>query len=108
MVWPCWCRRSSSAIRMAAICSSFAAGAASLIKVLWHDGHGMCAIRQAAGTRPVHLAVERTGRWRGLHCDDDAGAARIYAGRDRLAATAAHVAADGGGMSVGRGLNATR
>ena len=29
-----------------------------LIKVLWHDGQGMCLLRQAAGARPLHLAID--------------------------------------------------
>ena len=65
----------------------------SLIKVLWHDGQGMCLLCQAAGARALHLAV--AGGWDG---DDHAGAAGIFAGRDRLADAAAHVAADGGGL----------
>src|SRR5437016_318008 len=42
MAWHRWCRRRSSAIRTTGICLCFVVVAASLIKVLWHDGQGMC------------------------------------------------------------------
>ena len=62
-----------------------------LIKVLWHDGQGMCLFCEAAGTRPLHLAV--AGGWRG---DDHAGAAWLSARRDRLADAATHLATASG------------
>jgi len=64
-----------------------------LIKVLWHDGQGMClfAKRLERGRFIWPLAGRRLG-------DDYAGAAGIFAGRDRLAAAAADVAPDGGGL----------
>ena len=37
----------------------------SLIKVLWHDGQGMCLLREAAGARPLRLAIDRSARRRG-------------------------------------------
>ncbi len=55
----------------------------NLIKVLWHDA------------RPLHLALAG-GRDGGNH----AGATRVSAGRDRLAAAAADLAAGGGGLSA--------
>ena len=45
-----------------------------LIKILWHDGHRHVAVRQAAGARPVHLAV--AGR---RHGRDHRGAAGLHA-----------------------------
>jgi transposase len=42
MAWRCWYRRRSSAIRIAGICSCFRGRRGGLIKVLWHDGQGMC------------------------------------------------------------------
>ena len=42
MAWRFWCRRRSSATRTAGIYSCSGAGAAALIKILWHDGQGMC------------------------------------------------------------------
>ena len=33
-----------------------------LIQLLWHDGLGHVPVRQAAGTRPVHLAPRRLAR----------------------------------------------
>jgi hypothetical protein len=64
-----------------------------LIKILWHDGIG--ALRQAAGARQVHLAVGH-GRRR-FHLDV---ATRLYAGRNRLEKSPAHVAAHGGRLSA--------
>ena len=60
-----------------------------LIKVLWHDGQGLCLFSKAAGTGPLPLAV--AGGWRG---DDHAGAAWLPARRHRLADAATDVAAD--------------
>ena len=37
-----WSRRPSIAIRMAATCLCSAGRRGNLIKVLWHDGQGMC------------------------------------------------------------------
>ena len=68
-----------------------------LIKVLWHDGQGMCLFA-AAGAGPLPLAVDGAWRWRGSPGDDHAGAARLFAGRDRLAAAAAHVASSRRGL----------
>jgi len=48
-----------------------------LIKIIWHDGLGDVAVRQAAGEGTVHLAVA-DGR-RGRHLG---GAIGIPAGRD--------------------------
>ena len=62
-----------------------------LIKVLWHDGQGMC------------LLAKRLDRgrfvWPRTEGDDQRGAARLLAGGHRLAAAAADVAAAGGGMT---------
>jgi hypothetical protein len=69
-----------------------------LIKVLWHDGQGMCLFaKRLERGRFVSLATfrERSG-------DDHAGAAGIYAGRHRLAAAAAHLASDRSGVSLPR------
>ena len=41
-----------------------------LIKVLWHDGQGMCLFAKSAGAWPLHLAVAG-----GRHSDDLIGAA---------------------------------
>ena len=71
----------------------------SLIKVLWHDRQGMC-LRQAAGTRPLRLAIDRAARRRGQDGDDHAGAAGISARRDRLAAATADVAPASGGLNA--------
>ena len=41
--WPYWSKRRSSAIRTTmAICLVFRGRRGGLIKVLWHDGQGMC------------------------------------------------------------------
>ena len=37
----------------------------NLLKVLWHDGLGDVALRQAAGMRTIHLAI--ASRWRRRH-----------------------------------------
>ena len=67
----------------------------SLIKILWHDGLGMS------------LYAKRLERGRFVWPSaaagvvvDLAGATRIYAGRNRLAKSAAHLAADGSRMSA--------
>jgi IS66 Orf2 like protein len=65
----------------------------SLIKVLWHDGQGMCLF---AKRRPFCLAIDRWARGRGSDGDDHAGAAGIFAGRHRLASAAAHLASASG------------
>ena len=65
-----------------------------LIKVLWHDGQGMClfAKRLERGRfiwpSTVPRATERDG-------DDHASATRLFAGRHRLADAATHLAATG-------------
>ena len=66
-----------------------------LIKVLWHDGQGMClfAKRLERGRFIWPSAGGRDG-------DDHAGAARLSARRHRLAAAAADVAAASGGLSA--------
>ena len=50
-----------------------------LIKILWHDGLGHVALRQAAGARPFRLAIDGTARRHGPDGDDHAGAAGIPA-----------------------------
>ena len=59
-----------------------------LAKILWHDGIGSVALRQAPGPRKVHLAVG-VG-WCGV---DLGGSDGLYAGRDRLAKSATDMAA---------------
>ena len=58
-----------------------------LIKVLWHDGQGMClfAKRLERGRFIWPSPADGVG-------GDHAGAARLSAGGDRLAASAAHLA----------------
>ena len=60
----------------------------SLIKVLWHDGQGVCLY---AGAWALHLALTC-----GRHGDDHAGPTGLSAGRDRLADAPTDVAAAGG------------
>ena len=60
-----------------------------LIKVLWHDGQGMCLF--AKRLERGRFVWPLSGEWSG---DDHAGAAGISAGRHRLAAAAADVASD--------------
>ena len=65
----------------------------SLIKIFWHDGVGMS------------LYAKRLERGRFVWPSagiDRAVATRLYAGRDRLAESPAHVAADGGRMIAGQ------
>jgi transposase len=64
-----------------------------LLKILWHDGLGMSVYCEASGAWPVHLAIAG-GRGRCHH----GGAAWLYARRDQLAASAAHLAAGIGGV----------
>jgi transposase len=64
-----------------------------LVKILWHDGQGMCLF---PGARPLRVAENR-----GRGGDADAWAAELSAGRHRLAAAATHPAATGGRL---RGL----
>jgi IS66 Orf2 like protein len=66
-----------------------------LIKVLWHDGQGMCLFAKRLERGPLSLAVAggRVG-------DDYSGATGIFAGRDRLAHAATYVAATGSGLSA--------
>ena len=68
-----------------------------LIKVLWHDGQGMClfAKRLERGRFIWPSTAPMRSRSAG---DDHAGAAGIFAGRHRLAAAATHVAAASGGL----------
>jgi transposase len=42
MAWRFWCRSSCGTIHTADSFSCFAVGAAGLIKILWHDGQGLC------------------------------------------------------------------
>lgn len=65
-----------------------------LIKVIWHDGQGACLFHEEAGTRTLHMAVG--GRWDG---SDYPWAARLFAGRHRLADAAKNLATDLGRMS---------
>ena len=53
------------------------------------------SICETAGARPVHLAI--VGGWL---ADHHAGAARLFARRDRLADAAAHVASTSCGLSA--------
>ncbi len=71
----------------------------SLIKVLWHDGQGMClyAKRLERGRFVWPSTAPRETRTDG---DDHAGAAGISARRDRLAAAAADVAPASGGLNA--------
>jgi transposase len=64
-----------------------------LIKVLWHDGQGLClfAKRLERGRFLWPSPADGLG-------DDHAGAAWLPAGRDRLAHAAANVAPAGGGL----------
>ncbi len=74
----------------------------SLIKVLWHDGQGMClfAKRLERGRFIWPSTVARDGT--DGTGDDHASATGIFAGRDRLAPAAAHVAATGCGLKRAR------
>jgi transposase len=65
-----------------------------LIKVLWHDGQGMCLFAKRLEHGRFVVATFR--EW---SSDDHAGTARIFAGRDRLASAAAHMASAGSGVS---------
>ena len=66
----------------------------SLIKVLWHDGQGMCLFaKRLERGRFVWPSISRRCRSNG---NDHRGATGIFAGRHRLAAAAAHLAAAGG------------
>ena len=42
MAWPCWCRRSCSTIPHGGQLFVFRGKRGDLIKLLWHDGQGMC------------------------------------------------------------------
>src|SRR5580704_6665133 len=53
---------------------------------------GRLALRQAPGEGSLRLAVDEVGR-----CDDHAWSTRLFARRDRLAPSATHLAAGGGG-----------
>jgi len=65
-----------------------------LIKVMARRA-GRVPVLQAARARTLHLADTERGSG-----EDLAGAARLHAGRHRLARTAAHVAAAGRGMAA--------
>ena len=66
-----------------------------LLKILWHDGVGMSALRQAAGARALRLAVGAGGVGRDLF-----GAACLHAGRDRLAQSENDLATAQRGLSL--------
>jgi hypothetical protein len=66
-----------------------------LIKLLWHDGQGMCFFAKRVGTRALSVAV--AGRWRR---DDYGGTAWVPVGRHRLAHAASDLASTGGGLIV--------
>ena len=79
---------------MAAICSSFAVAAASLIKCLWHDGQGLC------------LFSKRLERGRFLWPSTADGTVTISTAQlgyllvgHRLANAAENLASDGGWMT---------
>ena len=63
-----------------------------LIKVLWHDGQGMCLFAKRL-ERGRFIWPSPLPDRRGCNSDDHAGAAGLSAGRDRLAAAAADLAA---------------
>jgi transposase len=54
----------------------------SLIKVLWHDGQGMCLFAKRLERGPVRVAVNGCARRCGSDGHDHAGSAWIFAGRD--------------------------
>ena len=93
--WRCWCRRRSQRDPHGGHLFVFRGRRGELIKVLWHDGQGMClfAKRLERGRFVWPSTVPRDGADRG---DDHAGAAGLSAGRHRLAAAAAHLASAGG------------
>ena len=66
-----------------------------LLKILWHDGGGDVALRQAAGARALRLAVGAGGVGRDLF-----GAACLHAGRDRLAPSENDLATAQRGLSL--------
>ena len=51
-------------------------GSGDLIKLIWHDGQGMCLFAKRLERGPVHLAGDH---WRGR--DDQRRPARLSAGR---------------------------
>ena len=67
-----------------------------LIKVLVARRPGPVPVREAAGTRPLRVAICRSPRRRGREGGDHAGAAGISARRDRLASAATDVASTSG------------
>jgi transposase len=68
-----------------------------LIKVLWYDGQGMCLFAKRL-ERGRFVWPSTTPRDGASNSDDHAGATGIFAGRHRLAAAAAHLAAASGGL----------
>ena len=66
-----------------------------LIKVIWHDGQGMCLFSKRLEPRPLPLAFG--GR---RHRDDLLGATWLLARRDRLAGAADDVAAARRGIAA--------
>ena len=68
----------------------------SLIKVLWHDGQGMCLFAKRLERGTLCVAVDSSPPGRATHGDAHAGATGIFARRHRLAAAATHMAPTGG------------
>ena len=66
-----------------------------LAKILWHDGVGLSLYAKRLDRGKVHLAVGEGGRR-----FDFGGADGLHAGRDRLAESAADVAAQERGLSA--------
>ena len=95
--WRCWCRRRCGAIRTVAI--------SRVPRPARLADQGSLA-RRAQGMSLYAKRLERgrfiwpsTAPREGADGDDHAGAAGIHAGRHRLAQSAAHLAAHGGGLS---------
>jgi transposase len=68
-----------------------------LIKVLWHDGQGMCLF--AKRLERGRFVWPSTAR-RGTSGNNHAGTARLSSRRNRLALASTHVASTGGGLNV--------
>jgi len=77
-----------------------------LIKVLWHDGQGMCLF--AKRPRPLRMAIDCSPGQRRTNGDDHASATGIFAGRHRLAFATAYLAPTSGGMIAVRDWWVTR
>ena len=65
----------------------FRGRAASLIKILWHDGIGMSLYAKRLGPRSLRLAIADGRAWWHLGFADD-----LHAGRDRLEKSASYLA----------------